>query len=424
MTLQPWFADAKLGIFIHFGIYAVDGVAESWSFYGGHVTHEQYMSQLNGFTAANYDPKSWAELFARVGAKYAVLTSKHHDGVALWDAPHSDLTVVKQTPAGQDLIAPYVAAMREAGLKAGIYFSHIDWNHPDYATVRHSDPSRPWLSESRYTMPPQGSEDPARWERFRDQYHDQVRDLVTRFEPDLLWFDGEWERTDEQWGMRELGDAILALNPKTVLNGRIPTHADYATPEQALPFEAPDGPWELCLTINDSWGYQGKDVNYKSVKLLVRYFAETIGLGGNLLLDVGPREDGTIPQEQVERLEGLGAWIAKHADAVYGTRAGLPAGHHYGPSTLSKDGRTLYLVCLDSPGEGIAVKGLRTAIKRVSVLGSGTELAHHVYGGLDEHPGLQWIEAPTTADLDPYATILALELDGELDLYRGKGRDS
>jgi alpha-L-fucosidase len=421
VALQPWFADAKLGIFIHYGIYAVDGVAESWSFYNGEVSHEQYMKQLDGFTAADYDPKAWAELFARVGAKYAVLTSKHHDGVSLWDVPHSDLTVTQRTPAGRDLITPYADALREQGLKVGLYFSHIDWNHPDYATVAHDGPGG--HHGNRFNTPADGQEDPVRWDRFRAEYHDQVRDLVARFAPDLLWFDGEWERTDEQWGAQELGDAILALNPRTVLNGRLRTHADYTTPEQALPFEAPDGPWELCLTINDSWGYQGRDTNHKSVGLLVRYFAETIGLGGNLLLDVGPTEAGVIPTEQVERLDGLGAWIAGNADAVYGTRAGLPAGHHYGPSTLSKDGRTLYLFCFDAPRDGVAVKGLRTPIKRVTVLGSGTELAHTVFGGLGEFPGLQWIEAPAPADVDPHATVLALELDGELDLYRGTGRD-
>jgi alpha-L-fucosidase len=158
------------------------------------------------------------------------------------------------------------------------------------------------------------------------------------------------------------------------------------------------------------------------VRRLVRYFAETIGAGGNLLLDVGPREDGTIPAAQAERLEGLGAWIARHAAAVYGTVAGLPAGHHYGPSTLSADRRTLYLVCFDPPREAVSVRGLRNRVRRVTVLGTGAELGHQVEGGLHEVPGVTWIDAPTTADVDEHATVLAVELDGELDLYRGTGR--
>lgn len=421
MTMQPWFEDAKLGIFLHYGIYAVDGVAESWSFYTGEVSHEAYMRQLDGFTAAAYDPAAWADLFARAGADYAVLTAKHHDGVALWDAPHCDLTTVRRTPAARDLLAPYAEALRERGLKVGFYFSHLDWNHPDYATVRF----RPELflpgPENPLTMPSAGAEDPERWARFRTQYHAQVLDLVTRYRPDLLWFDGEWERSDEQWGARELGDAILRLKPDTVVNGRLRTHADYATPEQAMPINAPGGPWELCLTVNDSWGYQGRDTNWKSVRQIVRYFTETIGLGGRLLLDIGPREDGTIPTEAVERLEGLGAWIAKHTAAVHGTVAGLPYGHHYGPSTLSADRRTLYLVCLDEPREQLAVRGLVSGVERVTVLGHEAELGFKATGGIDA-PGHLWIDAPARDLLDPHATVLAVELEGELELYRGAGR--
>ncbi|MFF4353501.1 alpha-L-fucosidase [Streptomyces sp. NPDC001530] len=421
MPMQPWFTDAKLGIFIHYGIYAVDGWAESWSFYTGEVSHERYMKQLDGFTASHYDPQAWAELFARAGAQYAVLTTKHHDGVALWDTAHGDLNVVRHTPAGRDLVAGFTDALRKRGLKVGLYYSHSDWNHPDYPSIRHVEPGDEPPSPYSHAEP--GKEDPAAWERYLAYRDGQVGELVTRFHPDLLWFDGEWERTEEQWRMRELAELILAGNPDTVLNARMLSHGDYATPEQGVPLQAPDGPWELCLTVNDSWGYRPKDRDFKSVRQLVRYFTETIGMGGNLLLGVGPREDGTIPEEQVARVEGLGAWIRKHADAVYGTVGGLPAGHHYGPSTLSADRRTLYLMCFDVPRESVSIRGLRNPVRRVTVLGTGTELGHHITGGLDTVPGVTWIDAPAAADLDEYATVLAVELDGELDLYRGAGRD-
>jgi alpha-L-fucosidase len=130
--MQPWFADAKLGIFVHWGIYAVNGIPESWSFYNGEISYENYMKQLDGFTASAYDAGEWARLFKAAGARYAVLTSKHHDGVALWETAENDLNVVKRTPAGRDLLAPYAQAMRDAGLKVGLYFSHLDWSHPDY----------------------------------------------------------------------------------------------------------------------------------------------------------------------------------------------------------------------------------------------------------------------------------------------------
>ncbi|MFG3295951.1 alpha-L-fucosidase [Streptomyces sp. NPDC048179] len=415
MAMQPWFTDAKLGIFVHWGIYAVDGVQESWSFYDDIVPHERYMSQLDRFTGARYDPKAWADLFARAGAKYAVLTSRHHDGVALWDTAYGDLNL------GKDYLGPYAEALREKGLKVGLYYSHSDWNHPDYASTR--KPGRPpELEDNRYSEVAAEHEDLAAWERFIAYRDGQIRELASRVRPDLMWFDGEWDRSEEQWRIAELAALIRSYVPDVVFNARMLSEGDYATPEQGAPVVPPDGPWELCLTINDSWGYQHRDHNHKSLAQLIRYFTETIGGGGNLLLDVGPMEDGTIPQPQVERLEGLGEWIRRHADAVYGTGRGLPAGHHYGPSTLSADRRTLYLTLFDAPRAEIGVRGLATKVSRVTVLGTGTELGHRVVGGLHEAVGVLWIDPPAAADLDPYATVLAVELDGELELYRGSGR--
>lgn len=319
MTMQPWFNEAKLGIFVHYGIYSVDGVPESWALFDQVVPHEQYMRQLDGFTAAAFDPSAWAGLFARAGAGYAVLTARHHDGVALWETRLSDLSVVGRTPAGRDLVAEYVSAMRDRGLRAGLYYSHSDWNHPDYASVRHPRPPHPELVDSPYVSPAPGAEDPRAWERYLDYRDGQVRELLTRFGPDLLWFDGEWERSAEQWRMSELARLIRDLAPDTVCNSRLLGHGDYATPEQGLPMSAPETDWELCLTVNDSWGYRPQDVNHKSVGQLVRYFAQTIGMGGNLLLNVGPRADGTITPEQAQRLEGLGDWIRRHSAAVHGT---------------------------------------------------------------------------------------------------------
>jgi alpha-L-fucosidase len=418
MTMQPWFPDAKLGIFVHWGIYAVKGIAESWSFFLGDISHEDYMRQLDGFAAERYDPDAWADLFRRAGARYAVLTAKHHDGVALWDTHAGDLSVVKRTPAGRDLVGPYVDALRRHDLRVGLYFSHLDWSHPDYATAR---PARvEGLVDNPFAVPPPGAEDPARWERFLTYHGAQIDELLERFEPDLLWFDGDWERDERQWRFAELRERILARSPQTILNARLLGHGDYATPEQGLPVVAPSGPWELCLTINDSWGYQTQDHNHKSVRQLVRIFAEVIGAGGNLLLDVGPRADGTILPDQADRLLGLGGWVERHREAVYATVAGLPWGHHYGPSTLSADRRTLYLVCFDAPRELVAVRGLRSKVRRATVLGSGAELTHRVVGGFgDEVPGMLYVAAPT--ELDEYATVLALELDGDLDLYRGTG---
>lgn len=419
--MQSWFPDAKLGIFIHYGIYAVKGIPESWSFFNGQISHEDYMSQLGGFTAANYDPEAWADLFQEAGARYAVLTTKHHDGVALWDTQANDLSVVKQTPAGRDLVSPYVQALRRRNLKVGLYYSHLDWNHPDYATVR-----RPGDQErgNPFACPEAGKEDPARWERFLAFHRAQLKELCTEFgDVDLLWFDGDWERTPEQFRMKELREQLHAWQPDVILNSRMLGYGDYATPEQGVPMQAPDGPWEFCVTVNDSWGYQVQDHNHKSVRQIVRMFAETIGMGGNMLLDVGPYEDGSLQPEQVDRLKGLGAWIRKHSEAVYGTVAGLPAGHFYGASTLSKDHKTLYLFFFDRPVDQIAVKGIRNPVVSCTVLGTGDVLTHQLIGGASwaEIPGVLWIDVPQQV-VDPNATVVKLEFAEPIDLYTGKGR--
>ncbi|MET7515903.1 alpha-L-fucosidase [Streptomyces sp. NPDC005480] len=419
--MQPWFTDGKLGIFLHWGIYSVDGVAESWSFFNGQVPYDTYMAQLDGFEAQKWDPDAWADLFVEAGAAYAVLTAKHHDGVALWDTQANDLSVVRRTPAARDLITPYVDALRRRGLKVGLYYSHLDWSHPDYATVR-PDGQDPDDRGNPYSMPAVGDESPERWDAFLAFHRAQVRELLALFQPDLLWFDGEWERSPEQWRMAELAELIMELSPHTVVNGRLTGHGDYATPEQGVPVEPPKGPWELCLTVNDSWGYQPQDDHHKSPRQLVRVFAETVGGGGNLLLAVGPKADGTIPPEQAERLEALGEWIAEHRPAVRSAVRGLPHGHFYGPSTLSADRRTLYLFLFDRPNEYVVLRGVRNTVRSARVLGSGTDVRHERVGGLGEVPGWEYLYV-TDDQLDPLCTVVALELDGELDLYREHTRD-
>ncbi len=423
--MQPWFPEAKLGIFIHWGIYAVEGVAESWSWYQGQLTREQYFAQTAGFTAKNWDPAAWADLFVRAGAGYAVMTAKHHDGVALFDTRLNDLSVVKQTPAGRDLVAPFLQALRDKGLKTGLYFSHLDWAHPDYASVRNPlDPPdtdfRPGLSH-----PPAGvPDDPAAWERFLAFRDGQLQELCTQYGSlDLLWFDGEWERTPTQWRMKELRDQLQAWQPDCIFNARLTGYGDYETPEQDLPVVPPHGDWEYCVTMNNSWGYQGRDTNYKPLREIVRLFVETVSMGGNLLLDIGPMEDGTIPPEQVAILEGLGAWNARHGAAIFGCRGGLPAGHWHGPMTVSPDRRTLYLFFAHRAAGPLVVNGLQSAVSRARVLGSGQDVEAWRTGGAGFGGSARplFLQLPAGCE-DELMTVIALDLENELDLYRGAGR--
>ncbi len=430
---MPWFQDAKLGIFIHWGIYSVKGVDESWAFYNRKMPYADYMQQLKGFTAKNYDPAAWADLIQRSGAKYAVITTKHHDGVSMYDTKPDKRWGVVPLQRGSvtyyldgfafpnsimngrrvkhDLIVPLFAELRKRGLKCGAYYSLIDWSREDYPGFT--------KDSTRYKI----SDDPKRWQNFRDFYHGQIKEIGTQLRPDLWWFDGDWEHSAEEWEAAKVRAMILERNPKAIINGRLRGHGDYETPEQNIPVERPAFPWwELCMTINDNWGWQPQDTAFKSTHDLIAIFADVVGHGGNLLLDIGPKEDGTIPPQEVRALEELGQWNARHGEAIFGTRAGLPNGHFHGPSTLSTDSATLYLFLPHGACGSVEVKGLDNRILSAEVVGTGLPLAHRVVGKISwsKVPGLVFIDVPPAA-ADPWMTVLKLKLDGPLRLYRGQG---
>lgn len=413
-SLDPkmqWFTDAKLGIFIHWGIYSVNGIDESWSFHNRKISWKDYMAQLSGFNAKAYDPETWATLIKESGARYAVLTTKHHDGVALWDTKEKHYDVVDNTPARRDLINPFFSALRSKGIKAGAYYSLIDWSHPDYPGFL--------KDSSRYRL----TEDTARWNRFSRFNMAQMKEISARYNPDLWWFDGDWEHSAAEWDAPAIRKMILSRNPAAILNGRLQGYGDYATPEQNFPITRPaEKAWELCMTTNNNWGFQPNDTNWKTPYEVITIFADAISNGGNLLLDMGPRADGTIPEPQVLVLKELGAWNKKHGEAVFGSQPGLPQGHFYGPSTLSKDSSTLYLFLPGNVNGPVVVRGLQSVIKSAQVIGPETTLKPKIVGKISwSHvPGLVYIDVPASAQ-DKYMTVLRLTLDGPVKLYRGKG---
>ena len=403
---MQWFKDAKLGIFIHWGIYAVNGIDESWSFYNGYISYDDYMKQLTGFNASSYKPEEWASLIKESGAKYAVITSKHHDGVALWDTKMGDLNVVKKTPAARDLISPFISAVRKQGLKAGIYYSLLDWSNPDYPNFT--------KTQERYT------DDSTRWLKFEKFNHGQIDEIGKNFNPDLYWFDGDWEQSAEKWKAKEIREMILSRNPSAIINSRLQGYGDYATPEQGLPVKRPaDKYWELCMTINDSWGYQQNDRNFKSPGQIIKIFAECLSKGGNMLLDIGPKADGSIPAEEVKVLKELGRWTRKNAEAIYGTEGGLQAGQFYGPSTISKDSTMLYLFVNGNPNGQVMLEGVKNKINRIYVVGNGTKLTWKEYlkPYWSNNAGLVFIDVPDIV-LDEQMTVLAVVLDRKLEVQK------
>jgi alpha-L-fucosidase len=407
---MQWFADAKLGIFIHTGIYAVNGIGESWSFHNRQISHADYMKQLNGFTLKKYQPATWADLIKESGARYAVITTKHHDGVAMYDTKLNNLSIVKATPAKRDMVTPFFDELRKRGIKCGAYFSLIDWTDGDYPGFLRDS--------SKYRI----EDDYFRWNRFRAFCQGQIREISQNLNPDLWWFDGDWEHSAEEWESQKIRNIILKRNPDAIINGRLQGYGDYDTPEQNFPVSRPKFCWwELCMTTNDSWGYQ-PDSNWKTPYEVISIFADAVSNGGNLLLDMGPREDGTIPDEQVHVLKELGAWNIKHEEAIFNTIPGLPQGHFYGPTTLSKDSTTVYLFLNGNSAGKLMLKGLNNKILDIEVLGNGTKLPHKIVGKISWSyvPGLVYIDVPAKV-LDKYMTVLKVKLDKPVSLYRGQG---
>ncbi len=306
---------------------------------------------------------------------------------------------------------PLYEALDKHGIKRGAYFSLIDWSYPDYPQI---------LKDSnRYKI----ADDPQRWQRFQHFFQSQIEELNTAYKPALWWFDGDWEHSADEWQSAAVRAKILAGNPAAIINGRLQGYGDYETPEQNFPVSRPKyNWWELCMTINNNWGWQPKDTNWKTPFEIITIFADVVSNGGNLLLDIGPKEDGTIPPEEVHVLGELGKWNKLHHEAIFGTLPGLPQGHFYGPTTLSKNSATLYLFLPAQNAGNVMVKGLINTIKDVEVVGTSYHLPHKVVGKISWSPvpGLVFINVPGQY-ADPYMTVLKVTLDAPLKLYQGHG---
>jgi alpha-L-fucosidase len=373
MSRMDWFRAAKLGLFIHFDHASQQGVELSWPLLGrgngSTATAAQYHSSAATFDPVRWNPAALAEHASAAGMRYAVFTAKHHSGWAAWPSKVAPFTIAS-SPYGRrggDLVREYVDAFRAAGLRIGIYCSLPDWSHPDYPAW--TDQMRPYQHDTGPAIA-----DLEAWQRFRQVLKDELAELLTWYgEIDLLWFDGQWERTAEVWGSAELRDHIRSLAPDVAINDRLPDAGDYATPEQAVPGVAPEGAWETCLTMNDCWGYIPGDRNYKSLTTIVTYLAEIASKGGNLLLNVGPTGTGEVPEPELSILDGLAAWMRTHGESITGTTAGLEAWQFYGPTT--RRGDTVYLHMVGWPAEHTSVRGMHPRrVRSCTLLDTGESL--------------------------------------------------
>lgn len=406
------FRNAHFGLFIHWGSYTIRGFEASWPLIHDDISWETYDGLADQFDPQRYDPVAWAALAKQAGVRYAILTSKHHDGFALFETKLDPYSAPNRA-AGRDLVRAYVDAFRDAGILVGFYFSLCDWHHADYPVAL--SPDQPNLTRTPQAVPPGApasiADEPARWNRYVEFMHGQVRELLTNYgDIDLLWFDGQWEHTAEEWRAAELVAMIRDLQPGCIINDRLadPSLGDYRTPEQYVPVEGLSQPWETCMTINETWAFNPADRAYKSPIELVATLAEVTAKGGNFLINVGPTADGEIPPPFASRLRVLGDWIARNHESVFDVGQGLPAGAYYGPSTGSAN--ALYLFAFGKPnGDELRVRGLERKVLDASVLATGQPLAfeqngHHLsHGYLKVHLPADWV--------DPLATVVKLTLD-------------
>ncbi len=414
MPATSWFNSARFGLFVHWGHSSQRGWELSWPLVGGvfslpycqDVPVTEYHQHALTFDPRDYNPQSWAQLAKRVGMQYAILTAKHHDGFAMFRTQQSEFSI-DLTPQQRDLVAEFLAAMRAEGLRVGVYFSLSDWHHPDYPAFTEAD--KPY----RFDRLPQPTAE--QWQRYQTFLNAQIRELLTAYgQIDVIWFDGGWERTPAQWCAHELAQTIRQLQPNCLINDRLPGCGDFDTPEQLIPAQPPARPWETCLTINESWGYNSRDLQFKSARQLIHTLCEVAGKGGNLLLNISPMGNGQVPPAQLERLDIIAEWMEAHAESIIGTQPGLAAWQFYGTSTRRSE--RIYLHLLMRPYDSIAVRGIPIRqIARVSALKSDRDLKYStkcaIVDSIQNPNPLGELTIQIPADvIDPYATVLVIDL--------------
>ncbi len=416
MSTEPhWFDRARFGMFIHWGHGSQRGWELSWPLVGGlkalphcqDVPASAYHDNARTFCPRPQSARVWMQRARDAGMRYAVFVAKHHDGFAMYPTRHSDFSIAA-TPYGGDLVREYVAAARDCGLRVGLYFSLSDWHHPDYPPF--TDAHRPYS----YGLSPRPS--PDQWDWYRAFMFAQITELLTQYgRIDLFWFDGGWERTTDQWRTKELESLLRSLQPDILINDRLPGCGDFETPEQFVPAQAPERRWEVCLTMNESWGYNPSDTNYKSARELVHTLCEIAGRGGNLLLNVSPMGDGQLPPEQVERLDAVSQWMAAYGESILDTEAGLQPWQFYGPSTRKEN--RLFLHLLLRPYEMVVARGIRVNhVRRVRELRTHTDLQFRTRCTVadlmfNSDPNGELVITVPERLLDPLATVIEVEFE-------------
>jgi alpha-L-fucosidase len=346
-----WWADARFGMFVHWGLYSLLGRGE-WVMACEGIRPGEYERLADRFVPGTDTPRRWAALAKQAGMRYVVLTTKHHDGFCLFDSALTAYCAPKRA-AGRDLVREFVEAVRAAGLRVGLYYSLMDWHHPDTAKAATEEAAR---------------------RRLVDYTHGQLRELLTHYgRIDILWYDSPSPLDAGGWEADRMNDMALALQPHIVLNDRNGLPGDFTTFERQIPQGANGRPWEACMTTNESWGYHGADDWWKSPKELVGQLVTCARNGGNYLLNIGPRADGTVPLPAADALRAVGDWLARNGASIYGS-CGSPV-RHPACALFTRKGRTLFVHVRHWPGGTFAVAGLRCRVAGARLLATGAPVA-------------------------------------------------
>lgn len=388
---QAWFEDARFGMFVHWGLYSLLGRGE-WALNRERLPLDEYTLLARNFTAFEYDPRAWAQVARDAGMKYVVLTTKHHEGFCLWDSQVCKFNATR-SGAGRDLLAEFVGAVREVGLKVGFYYSLGDWFHPDW--------SRGWQGDNTAK------------DRFMAYTHSLVRELMTGYgDVDILWYDLPQCYSASEWRSVELNAMVRSLQPGILINNRAMTTEDFATPEQHVTAAPPGRLWESCMTLNDNWGFCPGDRNWKTPREVALNLATAAAGAGNLLLNVGPDGQGTIPPESVEILQSVGRWLSANGEAIYASRRHALSWTVFGPITRKDD--AIYLHLKNDFGDTLILGGLTNRVRDAHLLATGEALEFEQCGAQTFIRGLP---PRSPDDLFP---VVRLRLDGEPDSDVGR----
>jgi len=408
---MAWWREAKFGMFIHWGLYSVpagtwkgktegEGAGE-WIMFEMKIPVADYEPLIHQFNPVKFNAAEWVRIAKAAGQKYIVITSKHHEGFALFDSKVSDYDVMS-TPFKRDIMKELSDEAHRQGIKICWYHSILDWHHPDYLP-RGVGSERPWD-----TRPTKG----ASLDRYLEYMKGQIRELLTNYgKIGILWFDGGWEHTPQELHSQEVVDMIRTLQPDIIINDRINIPQDYDTPEQFIPATGiPGRDWETCMTMNDTWGYKSSDTNWKSSPDLIRKLVDIVSKGGNFLLNVGPTSEGLIPQASIDRLADMGRWMNLNSESIYGTTASVFRRLGWGRCTV-KPGK-LYLHVFQWPQDGkLVVPGLKNEVKAAYILSDlkKTPLA------VEQAGEMTTVTVPAKA-YDPVDTVVVLEITGTPDV--------